>query len=283
MSSSYEEEFDKDKRVRAWVFTYHKPSDSDIVLFKNLCKKKGIQYYIVGREHTKTGGLHLQGYIRWTNGKSFIQVKRWLGFDNIWLKWAKGNDFHNQKYSSKENCIIEHGKPTKQGKRTDIERAVSIAKETGSIREVLKVVNNYQAVRHSELYMKYLEPEEVRTNLEVINIYGESGRGKTRYVYDNEVNIFRPTTYKWWEGYDGHTVVLLDDIRKDFCKFHELLNLLDIYPIRVESKGGSRQLRALKIYITTPIPLTHMYDTREDIYQLERRIHRTVHIDDLTL
>ena len=49
-------------------------------------------------------------------------------------------------------------------------------------------------------------------------------------VYEENTNVFRPLNYKWWEGYDGHEVVLLDDIRKDFCKFHELLTLLDIYP-----------------------------------------------------
>ena len=181
--------------------------------------------------------------------------------------------------------FIEVGEPIKQGKRTDIDVAIDIVKQTGSIREVLKTVKNYQAVRHTELYMKYCEEESVRTELEVINIYGSSGKGKTRYVYEKETNVFRPINYKWWEGYDGHEVVLLDDIRKDYCKFHELLTLLDIYPFRVECKGGSRQLRAKKIYITTPIPLVEMWrnDWRsdEDIYQLSRRIHTTINIDDI--
>ena len=277
------ETFDKTKRVRAWVLTYHKPTERDHLWFETLAKKKGIRYFIVGREHTKNDGLHFQGYIAWINGKTFKQAKRWLGLDKVHIEWARGNDFHNQKYCSKENCIIEVGKPTKQGKRTDIERAVDIAKETGKIREVLKVVNNYQAVRHSELYMKYLEPEKTRPNLEVINIWGSSGSGKTRYVYDNNTEVYRPINYKWWEGYDGHTTVLLDDIRPDWCKFNELLNLLDIYPIRVESKGSSRQLRATKIYITTPRPLIDMWyvpygDTQKE---LARRITHTFNIEEL--
>ena len=35
--------------------------------------------------------------------------------------------------------------------------------------------------------------------------------------------------YKFWEGYDGHDNVIIDDIRGDFCKFHQLLKLLDRY------------------------------------------------------
>lgn len=273
----------KDKRSRSWCLTYFPNNEEqDHKWFRYLATKKGIRYFVVGYETCpSTKKKHFQGYISFKNGKTFKACKRWFELDRIHIEPAVAGDFSNKKYCEKENKLFEIGEPMKQGKRTDIETALDIIEETGSVSEVLKVVKNYQAVRHTELYLKYNEKEEVRPNLQVINIWGESGTGKTRYVYENESRIFRPINYKWWEGYDGHEVVLLDDIRKDFCKFHELLNLLDIYPIRVECKGGSRQLRALKIYITTPIPLVDMYETREDLFQLERRITHTYHITDL--
>ena len=272
-----------DKRVRNWCLTYFITDEkSDERWFQNLSTKKGIRYFIVGRETCPTTKkIHYQGYIAFKNAKTFKQTKRWFGLDKIHIEQAVAGDKANEKYCSKEDVIIEVGEPLQQGKRTDIQVAIDICKETGSIGAVLDKVHNYQAVRHAELYMKYKEPAELRPDLQVINIWGASGKGKTRYVYENETNIFRPINFKWWEGYDGHDVVLLDDIRKDFCKFHELLNLLDIYPYRVECKGGSRQLRCKKIYITTPIPLTEMYECREDIYQLERRITHTYNIEDL--
>ena len=273
----------KDKRTRSWVFTYHKPDERDHNWFQLLSKKKGIRYMVMGREHTKSDGLHFQGYISFHNGKTFKQTKKWFGLDKIHIKEAICGDFINKKYCSKENMIIEVGVPCKQGKRTDIQKAIDIVKETGSIREVLKQVQNYQAVRHTELYQKYLEDDSPRPELEVINIWGASGRGKTKYVYDNHTDVFKPVNYKWWEGYDGHKVVILDDIRYDFCKFHELLKLLDVHPHRVECKGGSRQLRATKIYITTPTPFVDMWRHRtdEEIYQLERRITHTHNIEEL--
>ena len=113
--------------------------------------------------------------------------------------------------------------------------------------------------------------------INVIWIWGASQTGKTKYVYDNCPNPFRPLNFKWWEGYDGHKTVLIDDFRKDYCKYHELLTLLDIYPIRVETKGGSRQVQFDTIYITSPYSPEETYDTREDIFQLTRRITQVIH------
>ena len=83
---------------------------------------------------------------------------------------------------------------------------------------------------------------------------------------------------KWWEGYDAHPNVLIDDFRKDFCTFHELLRILDRYPYRIEVKGTSRQLLAKRIIITCPYHPEIIYDTREDIGQLLRRITKIVYI-----
>ena len=61
-------------------------------------------------------------------------------------------------------------------------------------------------------------------------------------------------------------------MRKDFCKFHELLRYLDRYPVQLETKGGTRQLLARNIVITSCYPPEQLFDTREDIQQLIRRI-----------
>ena len=67
---------------------------------------------------------------------------------------------------------------------------------------------------------------------------------------------------------------LLMTIARTFCKFHELLNLLDRYPYRVECKGGSRQFTSKTIVITTPLSPEETWENRtsEDLGQLLRRI-----------
>jgi len=285
----------KDKKIRTWILTYYPTDDvKDLQWFKDLGKKRGIRYYVAGREHCPTTGrLHYQIYISFKNGKTMKETKRWFGTDKIWMKPGAGQDGeydeHNQSYVSKEKRFVEIGKPLKQGKRSDIERAINVLKETNSMASVLDTVMNYQAVRHSELWLKYKEPPRPRQTINVIWIYGSTGCGKTKHVFDTNPlgdNIFQPTTYKWWEGYDGHSHVLIDDIRRDFCSFQDLLQLCDVYPFRRETKGGSRQVQYTTIYFTAPeSPLT-MWEHRciskgEDIDQLLRRITQTINMDEL--
>ena len=117
----------------------------------------------------------------------------------------------------------------------------------------------------------------VHGGIEVHWRWGKAGLGKTRYVWEKHgLSVYTPTTYKWWEGYDGHKVVLIDEFRKDWCKFGELLKLLDIYPYTVETKGGSRQIQATTFYITSCKPPEevynpHAFDKEERVDQLLRR------------
>jgi hypothetical protein len=128
--------------------------------FKTLNLKKGVKAHFLGKEKCPTTyKIHFQGYIRFANQKTFKQTKKWFGLDKIHIEPAKGNDQHNYdyclargKYENKEgfiNKIIEYGEVSVQGKRTDIERAVDIIKETQSVSAVLDEVHNYQAVRHA--------------------------------------------------------------------------------------------------------------------------------------
>lgn len=279
------------KKSRAYAFTYY-PTDveRDHRWFRDLSVHKQTQFMVMGLELCPTTKKkHFQGFIRWKNAKTLKAAKRWFSLDKIHLETPLSCDQFNKeyclaigKYQGKPGYIkqlIDVGEPVKQGKRTDIEEAIHILKETSQMREVLETVPNYQAARHAELYLKYKEKPRVVEPIEVIWIYGASGTGKTRYVYDRHPDVFRPTTFKWWEGYDGHEVVLIDDFRKSYCNFDQLLRLLDIYPFRVETKGGSRQVNFKKIYITTPLsPEQTFYHTDEELNQLQRRITHTVEL-----
>ena len=142
------------------------------------------------------------------------------------------------------------------------------------MKEIVLEVNSYQAMRTAELLKKYVE---IQRNFKtfVYWFYGPTGSGKSRCAEEMFPNAYwAMSTGKWWEGYDGQEVVIINDYRKDFCKFHELLNLLDRYPYRVECKGGSRQFTSKTIVITTPLSPEETWENRtsEDLGQLLRRI-----------
>lgn len=275
----------EDVRTRRYCFTYFlEADDRDKRHFRVLSQKKGIKYLVIGYETCPTTKRkHLQGFIHWKNAKTWSAAKRWFQMDKIHIVPAVASDLDNQVYCTKEETFLEIGSPAEQGKRSDISVAIDIIKNTNSISAVLDEVQNYQAVRHAELYMKYKETPRPVAPIEVIWLYGSSGCGKTRKVYsDTSNNVFRPINHKWWEGYDGHKTILIDDFRPSFCSWDDLLRLLDIYPFRVETKGGSRQVQFNKIYITTPYSPKKTYPYHsEDISQLTRRITHTINMDEV--
>ncbi len=170
----------------------------------------------------------------------------------------------------------EDGSKPSPGKRTDIAAARDLLKNGAGMRTIVNEIDSYQACRGAELWLKYCEPMYTGGARKVFWHYGATGCGKT---WDAEHNPyceygewFKPTTFKWWEGYDRHKVVILDDIRGDFCKFHEILMLTGESPFRVESKGGSRQAVYDVIYITSPNHPNQMWETIEDKSQLLDRI-----------
>lgn len=284
------------KRSRTFAFTYFPNNlEKDITYFKQLKDKSKCLF--VGLESCpETSRLHFQGFVRVASARTFKSMKQnFFKLDKVHLEPALASDAANREYclalgkhKNKKGHIkqiIDYGEPAHQGKRNDITTAINLLNLSGSMSDVCEVVHNYQAVRHAELYLKYKEKPRPVSPILAINIWGSSGTGKTKSVYEfcNPDMPFVPVNHKWWEGYDGHKTILLDDIRGDFCKFHQLLKLLDIYPFRVETKGGSRQVQFTTIFITTPIPFVDMWAhrTTEDLFQLSRRITHTIHIDNI--
>ena len=56
---------------------------------------------------------------------------------------------------------------------------------------------------------------------------------------------------KWWPGYDCHEEVIIDDFRDSWWPITYMLDLLDRYETKVETKGGYRQFVPKKIIITS--------------------------------
>lgn len=223
-----------------------------------------------------TERVHIQGRVVFKRAYSLAALKKLHGEAH----WEGTKCPIDSNYCRKRDStvVVDEDNRKKKGARTDLEQVKTIVESTSSMRSVLESTMNVQAIRGAEIWLKYNERPRPIAEVEVIWHWGPPGSGKTRAVWDAEGvdNVFQPVSERWWEGYDAHKVVLLDDIRKDWCPFHRLMKLLDIYPVRVECKGGSRQLLAQKIYITSPLPPEHTFDMEEDTRQILRRISTIV-------
>lgn len=169
-----------------------------------------------------------------------------------------------------------------QGKRNDLDRARADARDNG----MRSVVNwaNYQGIRTAEKYLEYNSVARDADDAVTVHVlYGGTGSGKSRDVRDltkcDDVYNHPCDGQRWWPGYDGQLVIIMDDMRGSCFPFNYLLKILDRGPVRCEVKGGYRQLRGLTFYITSNNHPSQWYPNLETerVDQLLRRITTITH------
>ena len=242
-------------RSRDWCFTLNNYTDDEVSKINEM--EIICAYLVYGKEVGEKGTPHLQGYIYFSNAKTFSKMKK-LFPERTHLEKTSGTPKQASDYCKKDGEFIEYGNlPDKQGKRTDLDDVKEILKETGKMSDVVSIAKSNQSVRMAQEILKYHEKKR-NWKPEVLWFYGPTGTGKSKTAYEilGEDCYTTMDTGKWWEGYDAHENVHIEDMRKDFLKFHQLLKLLDRYAYRVECKGGSRQFLAKKIIITSAYSLS---------------------------
>lgn len=268
----------KDAKARSWVFTHFNYEHGDV---EKILRGFKCKYIVWGREVCPTTGKkHLQGYIWCTSPRTFNGMMKEFKF--CYLNVAVGSYRENYAYCTKGGDFYEDGEPPAQGQRTDIiTMKKKLLVEKVPIYEIIEQAESYQEMRSAELLTKYVKPE-MRLNQKVIWIYGDAGAGKTRYVYDNHDHnlIYKWNNDKWFDGYDMHPIVILDDIRPGDIEFSKLLTLLDIYPHRVPVKGSFRVFKPTHIYITNIQKPEDIFTRADEPFeQLSRRIHEIIKVE----
>lgn len=267
-------------RCRSYCFTINNYTDEDVANIELLRDVAG--YLVVGIEQGESGTPHLQGYVYFKEAKTFTSVKKKLPRAHIEV--SKGTAEDNRLYCSKDNnLLVECGDIPRQGARTDIEKVIQDLKEGSNMRAVIDKARSIQSVKMAEVWLKYNE-EGRDFQPEVRWYHGSTGSGKTKSAVEwLGPDYYTPLNFKWWEGYDAHENVLLDEVREDYCNLNDMLKMLDRYKYRVECKGGSRQLLAKKIAITSPYPPDKLFGQREDMKQLFRRIKDVIQCGELVV
>lgn len=254
-----------------------------------------IQFFVAGFEIAPTTGRHhVQGYCELNKQMSFSTLKKML--PTAWIANAKGNAAQNTKYCTKDGIYVIQGSPKEPGARTDLKNILTAVKAGTCVREIIDDNPNMQALRFAENCVKYFEPKR-NFRPKIVWIFGRSGAGKSRAAreicteylatrdppVDPTWGIYEKNNFplKWFDGYDGHPAIVIDDIRPEFTKefnFTMFLAMLDRYAYTVESKGSTRQLRAEIMVITTTLSPVEFANRvlLEDPFQIYRRLDQII-------
>ena len=121
-------------------------------------------------------------------------------------------------------------------------------------------------------------------NLSVSYIFGATGTGKTRGIYQkhNAQDIYRITNYRAgrgvsFDGYFGQDVLVFEEFNSQI-PIEDMLNFLDVYPVYLPARYADKIACFTQVYITSNVPLTAQYKDVQ-IYRPEtwqaflRRIH----------
>lgn len=234
-----------------------------------------IKCCIAQTEVGEEGTFHWQGYVELTTPMRMNAVKALFGCDWMHLEVRRGTRAQAIEYCRKDDGtravqgyqLIEHGDLTAgQGRRNDL---LVVKKKLDQGKSMLEVATDDECfasvVRYNrgiQLYKQLITPpRRIKTRVSIY--YGEPGTGKSHAAHTamgerfGERGYYTKTgAHKWWNGYDGHKGVIMEDMdpaheyyRKDLQG--TILTLWDKWPAKVETKGGMEEFVAEWIIVTT--------------------------------
>lgn len=253
------------RRVRNWCFTVNNPTPAERAGFPDGLPPQ-ISYFVFQIERGETEQTeHMQGFVSFTNPISMSAIKALERqtangetvrlFERSHLEPA-ANVAGAIAYCKKESTRVAPGQelgvaPVGQGHRTDLVEAARTVLTNGSVRSVEpEVMVKYMG---NLLKIASYAPCLARPDLQVICIIGPTGIGKSHAVHELYPTVFSPyygNNGIWWDGYDGEQIALIDEFRGQ-VPLQRMLQLLDVWAIRLETKGSSLPARFHLVFLTS--------------------------------
>jgi len=267
-------------RIRNFAFT----CNNYTVDHEELIRGEKYKYLVYGYEISPTTSTpHLQGTICYKNGKSLGAVRSKL----VGFHIAPCIDVvASIAYCKKVEGFFEDGTFTAPQDKTQAlllkrkEKAAKVMSESLS-----SLVNSGEVdigqvpllAKAKLVLMMELEPY-VHANYGVkrgVWYYGESRTGKSRAARENYPGAYSKAQNKWWDGYTGQSVVILDDLDSHVLG-HHLKIWADVYACTGEVKNGHVQLVYHTIVVTSNWSIDELFSEAPKMIQpIKERFHVT--------
>ena len=283
----------KDIRTRFWSVT--QPAEGEHGLSRQEIEKALESYDFIGQEElSKTGYRHYQMLVAAAPGSTirFSTMKKAL--PKAHLEPARDAQAMLQ-YCTKEKTRVEGSEPlvkgdrwdsipSTKGHRSDLERIQERIMESD-----ISLVELYNEIPKAAQFNRMCESlvyardskkwgRKMR-NVETTVLIGETGTGKTTWVYEtfNPEDICHISHYRNgnYDAYNGEKVLVLDEFNGQI-PIEELLRLLDKFPLKLACRYADKQARFEQVVILSNVEPWKWYPKAPTSQKqaLQRRLSR---------
>lgn len=279
---------------RKWALVINNPLEAglDHAAIREILRRFAPSYFCMADEIATTGTYHTHIFLFSPSPMRFSTVKN--RFSTAHIEKAYGSAKANRAYILKEGHWADTDKAETSVSGTFEEWGDLPAEKEEEAPEMFKLIQDLRAGKsvmeiiedNPKLAFRIREIETLRQAileekysaenraLEVTYLYGASGTGKTRGIFEkhDRKSICRITDYGGRNGvrfdaYHCQDVLVLEEFHSQI-PISAMLNYLDIYPLTLPARYTDRIACYTKVYITSNIPLEEQY---RDIqrYQME--------------
>ncbi len=262
-------------RGRHWCLTLNNPQ-VEAYPHESWLSDLDIEYLIYGKEVGTSGTPHLQMYLCYINRKSLHQIKG--DFPRAHIERMRGSPLQASLYCKKDKHWEEFGilPKTPAEKSSEMlletwEKAYQLAKD-GKIEEIRKdlLIRYYHAFKR----IRQDNPASPQDLPAVCGewLFGPTGVGKSYRARQCNPDFFDKGLNKWWDGYKGQDVVILDDVGESHATWigSFLKRWADRYSFPAEEKNSTTQIRPKKIIVTSQYRIEQLFQG-ETLNALSRR------------
>ena len=241
---------------KCFFLTYPKCDVTKEDCLRSLELKGDIEEYIICREKHQDETNHLHVYVKYRvkkdikNNKYFDLEGQHGSYETVKNKFAvmkyvqKGDDYiSNFDLKVKEDCRLN--------KKRDISRELMNGRAlTEVVEDNPELLFGYKKLKEDINMYQMDKKIAYKGKRDNIWLWGLPGCGKSQWVERNYPNAYRKDQSKWWDGYQGAEVVVLEDL--DSPALGHLIKILaDNYACAGEVKGSKVPLMHQKFIITS--------------------------------
>jgi hypothetical protein len=172
----------------------------------------------------------------------------------------------------------------KTGERRDLQHFYDLIRVQGYSADDVLLMEPMAMKYHSALKAvqqardRNLARSAPQRHMKVSYLYGATGTGKTRYLYEKYgASAYRATDYEApFDAYQGEGVIILDEFRSQLTRA-TMLNILDGYPTQLHGRYLNKWSAATEIWVVSNWRLESQYENSrsEDRNALFRRFYET--------